>query len=233
MDGVVISDELLIKALNIYQTNRLKQLIEAEERSEKHIFSPGFLAKMEKLIRMQKKSYYLFINTAAKRAALIVLLILITMFSTVFSVKALRDPAINFIIHVYEKMSTIIWGDENGVDDNLPSSILEYHEPGILPEGFILIETEDFRLMYTMTYSNQDGVKIEYQQFSIKSVHMSVDTEGTTYENIKINGNPGIYFSNKGYQNFIWNDGLYGYNLCSKITKEELQKVAESVEKRE
>ena len=232
MDGVGISDELLIKALNIYQTNRLKQMTEEAERSERHVFSPGFLAKMDKLVRMQKKSYYFFINTAAKRVALVVLLILITMFSTVFSTKALRDPAINFIVHVYEKMSTIIWG-ENGGNENLPSTIQEYYLPGFLPEGYELKVTEDFKVMYKMKYFNQDGVKIEFQQFAIKAAHMSIDTEGTTYENIKINGNSGIYFSNKGYQNFIWNDGRYGYSLSSKITKEELRKVAESVKKRE
>ncbi len=227
-----IPELILAQAFNLYQLSRLEKLTNAEERGSKYNFSNTFITKMNKLIYIKKKSYYIFINTMAKRVALVILLILITMFSTVFSVKALRDPTINFIVHIYEKVSTIIFGDENGKNENFPPIIQDYYEPQTIPEGFEIKEKKDMHLLYQVEYSDKNGCDLSFEQFTIKSAHINIDTEGTTCENILINENPGIYFSTKGYQNFIWNDGRYGFNLSGNMPKEKLFEIAKSVQKK-
>lgn len=65
------------------------------------VFSERFNKRMSKLINSQKKAYYHLINTAAKRVAIIFVLIL-TMFTAAFSVKAIREPIIEFVKQIYE-----------------------------------------------------------------------------------------------------------------------------------
>ena len=60
------------------------------------------------LIKLQKKSYYQDINTVGNRVASIVVVFILCLFITVFSVKALREPFINFVVETYEKDVDII-----------------------------------------------------------------------------------------------------------------------------
>ena len=73
-----------------------------------HNFSPIFEKEMRKLIKSQKSMLKL-INTAGKKVAVVLLSILIISTSTVFSVKALREPVIeaiqSFFVNVKEQLS--------------------------------------------------------------------------------------------------------------------------------
>lgn len=228
-----IPNEILVRALDAYQSKWMNRLEKEEESMDEPRFSHGFLYKMNKLISMQKKTYYIFINTLAKRVAIICLLAAITMSTTVFGVKALRDPAINFIVTVYEKISTVIFGDEDRKNENFPPLIEEYYEPTNIPEGFAIKESKDLKLLFQIEYTDKNNGNLLFEQFTIKSCQLNIDTEGTTYENITVNGNPGIYYSNKGYQNIIWNDGRYGYSLSGNIPREKLIEIAATIKKRE
>lgn len=75
--------------------------IPTDESSINYTFSERFIKKMDKLIRSQKKVYYNFINTVSKRVA-IIFLVVVTLFTTACSVKAIREPIVNFIKQVYE-----------------------------------------------------------------------------------------------------------------------------------
>lgn len=73
-----------------------------------HTFSDEFEGKMQILIRHQR-GFFKFINTAGKKAAVVLLSILILSASTVFSVKALREPVIeaiqSFFVNVKEQLT--------------------------------------------------------------------------------------------------------------------------------
>ena len=73
-----------------------------------HTFSDVFEGKMQNLIRHQR-GFFKFINTAGKKAAVVLLSILILSASTVFSVKALREPVIeaiqSFFVNVKEQLT--------------------------------------------------------------------------------------------------------------------------------
>ncbi len=58
---------------------------------------------------------------------------------------------------------------------------------------------------------------------------MIIDTEETELETIAINGCEGFFYSNKGINNILWNDGYYGFIISSSIHKEEIIKIAESI----
>lgn len=78
--------------------------IPTDENSIQYTFSENFNKRMEKLIKAQKKVYWNFVNTTSKRVAIIFLAIF-TMFTAAFSVKAIREPIIEFIKQVYESFT--------------------------------------------------------------------------------------------------------------------------------
>ena len=85
-------------------------------------FSEKFNKKMEKLIKSQRKSYYILINTVGKRVAILFVAI-ITLFTASMSVKAIREPVINFIIEVYESFTKYFFEGETAekIDINIIS----------------------------------------------------------------------------------------------------------------
>lgn len=133
--------------------------IPQDENSINYIFSEQFNKRMQKLIKSQKKLYWNFVNTAAKRAAVIFVAI-ITIFTAAFSVKAIREPILKFIEQVYE---TFI---HYSYDGETTDTITKEYVITQLPEGFKQtnkIKNDDFILT---EYTNQMGDVIEFKQMT-------------------------------------------------------------------
>lgn len=91
----------LKRSLELYLEDLILQYPDADAVSA-HTFSPRFERKMSALISRRKKPYYYLVNTVGKQVAVVILVILLTLSGTVFSVKALREPVVNFFIEIYE-----------------------------------------------------------------------------------------------------------------------------------
>lgn len=133
--------------------------IPKNENDIEFVFSDRFNKRMAKLINSQKKAYYHLINTAAKRVAIIFILIL-TMFTTAFSVKAIREPIIEFVKQIYE---TFI---HYSVEGDTIDKITKEYSLTQLPEGFN--RTDIIRTDNTITtiYENTSGESIEFLQMT-------------------------------------------------------------------
>lgn len=167
------------------------------------VFSERFNKRMTKLINSQKKAYYYLINTAAKRVAIIFVLIL-TMFTAAFSVKAIREPIIEFVKQIYE---TFI---HYSVEGDTTDKITKEYTLTQLPEGFEKIDVlRDDNLVIT-TYKNIDGNVIIFSQMTTNSHsgHFIDNETGDIYseiiDNIDVefkewNENKTILWINDGY----------------------------------
>lgn len=103
--------------------------IPTDENSIDFTFSERFNKRMAKLIKSQKKVYYNFINTAYKRVA-IICIVLLTMLTTACSVKAIREPIVNFFTEVYESFTRYFFeGDTVDV-------LTKEYSISKLPDGF-------------------------------------------------------------------------------------------------
>lgn len=111
-------DKKLILAFELYN-KELCESLPSEEELKSITFSDAFEKKMKKLISMQKKSYYYMINTVGKRVAIILLTLFISLTATTFSVKALRESVIEFIIETFEKFTKITVETEESVQCKL------------------------------------------------------------------------------------------------------------------
>ena len=146
------------------------------------VFSERFNKRMLKLINSQKKVYYKLINTAAKRVAIIFILIL-TMFTAAFSVKAIREPIIEFVKQIYETF--VHYSVEGNNDDKITKecSITQ------LPDGFNNIDVIRSDYSVTTTYENEAGDIIEFSQMLTGSqLEHFVDNETGDIHSETVNG---------------------------------------------
>lgn len=220
---------ILYEALDLYCIEFCKTLPTNEELSD-ITFSEEFERKMQKLIDRQKKFYYYWFNTVGKRVAAIILVILLSFATITFSVRALREPVIRFIVETYEKFSSIIIVNDKNEDDIVIDYSFEKITSMYIPEGYILDFEFDEAPIYQVRYVNNDKTKMFVCMQAITDEGIvQANTEGITYENININNDSGVFYSNKGNNTVIFNLDKYVFTLTGTISREELVKIAESI----
>lgn len=218
----------MTKALTLYQEELLSSL-PADDELEDYVFSAKFEKKMKKLIKAQRRPYYNMTNTISKRVAIIIITTLIALSTMVMSTKAMRDPLVHFIVETYDRFSMLIFDNDN--TDTKMNKIEEFYIPQYMPYGYVLVSQNDYGTVIIYEYQNEDGIILAYEQYTLDSNNIMIDTENTETQSVKINGFAGIYFYNKGYHNLLWDDGMYIFNLTvdDSIEKEEVIAIAESV----
>lgn len=221
-------DEAILKeALLIYQKEKLSHL-PPDEETEIITFTSSFESKMQKLIKAEKKPYYVIINTVGKRVACIIIAVLVS-FAAMMSVDAIREPFIEYVVNTFEKYSAVYFKNNSPIT----SEAFETYAPEYIPEGYTEVKREgSSEFMYNyITYSDEFGNNIEFQQ-DIATDHISINTENTTIEKIYINSVEAIYWENLGESLILFSDDNYSFYLsCARetISKEELIKIAESI----
>ncbi len=195
--------------------------------NRQHVFSDEFELKMEQLTkRKPKRHYFKLFNSIGRRIAVITIVAVIILTTTVFSVKALRVPVIDFFVKVYEDFFAIFADDA----DKEYSEDFEFtpKSPTYIPEGFsrgnIYLDFASYREDYlsgaeVIYYIKQDRL---YQ-------NQKVDTEQYD-EMIERNGIKYYYYITDNKNRIVWFDAEYSYMIFGNITKEEMIKIAQSME---
>lgn len=132
--------------------------VPTDENSIVFTFSKQFEKQMDKLIKSQRKIFYSFVNTAFKRVA-VILLICITMLTAAFSIKAIREPIVNFIKRVY---STFTHYSFEG--DTVEKIRQEYTIK--VPDDFKQTNIMKTDSLITTEYTNTAGDVIEFSQMT-------------------------------------------------------------------
>lgn len=195
-----------------------------------HTFSKGFEKRMDKLVKRRSKPYYMMINTAAKRVACIVEIIVIASFSTVMSVASFREAFKTFIVNTFEKYSVVRSNDD---DSSVPETIKEIY--GISEElikDYSVTYDEKDDVSYNITYENNNGKTIDFYQYTKNEFKIAINTEGAQTIQVDINGHEAVYYTdNHKYNHLIWDNGDYMLKISSNIGKDELISIAKSVQK--
>ena len=217
-------DKKLILAFERYNKELCESLPTNEELKD-ITFSETFENKMQKLIRAQKKSYFYLINTVGKRAAVIILAIMISLTATTFGVKAIRESVIKFITETFEKFTAVsVENEEADAQDDIVKAVPQY-----IPEGYTLESEVDSGIFYRIIYSSQDKNTIDYVQQINFGTFYNVDTEDNEYEKININYFEGIKYVKNRINTVVFADETYLYTIQGQISFEELIKMAESI----
>jgi len=191
---------------------------------ETHEFSPEFQQKMSKLLEKPKTNQFRMFNSVGKRVAVIFVVLALT-FTTVFGVKALRIPVIEFFNRIYEEFTSLFTiGTNADYDDNF---VFDPKEPEYTVDGFEVENRTQRKDMYQLEYSSATGSSYYFKQ-DILYQDQKIDKQ-TEYDEVSINGKLGYYYGSERRNTLVWYDSHYSYMIFGDISKEEMIKVAESV----
>ena len=155
--------------------------IPTDENSIDFTFSERFNKRMAKLIKSQKKVYYNFVNTAYKRVA-IICVVLLTMLTTACSVKAIREPIVNFIKQVYESFTHYSF-DGDTTEKITKEYTIKY------PDDFEQTNINKNNSLIAREYINKSGDIIEFKQMTTEySTGYFVDNENGDIKTETLNG---------------------------------------------
>lgn len=222
---------IIYEALDLYCIEFCKTLPTDEELSG-ITFSEEFERKMQKLINRQKKFYYYWFNTVGKRVAAIILVLLLSLTTITFSVRALREPVIRFIVETFEKFSSVVFVNDKSENDVIETTdfVLNVIVPTYIPKGYEFESEFNDDVAYQSVYTNKNkSSTIMYMQRINDESIVQTNTENVVYENILVNNYPAIYYSNKGTNTIVISGEQYIFTVEGTIEKEELIKIAESI----
>ncbi len=214
-----MNNKQLRKAFELYH-QKLDQTIDQAE-VEKVTLSEEAEQKNERLLERQKRFYYSLVNTAAKRVACTVAVLFLAVTVTTFSVEALREGLIHFVVELFDQGATVeMPGEPDPVKPRIPTYI---------PEGYRLAShtrnpQTDIRL-----YQGRDHKNFQFSQHP-KGTNISVYTENTDYRTVTVaEQHEGILFENCGELFLIFNDGNYMYAVIGTLSEEDAMKIAASL----
>ncbi len=195
---------------------------------DKIVWKPSaeFERKMAKLLKEERTPLWQLINTRAKRAVCIVLVILAALGASM-SIKAVREPVVRFFVEIYEAFARITHPQQS--ETTIETA---YTLPGdMLPEGYELSYER-----YSLTFCNEkyttvDGKAIYFYQSIASSTNITLDKEGVSVIKISVGTCEGRYYKSKNTINLIWSDGTYLFNVIAPDTFEigELVRLAENL----
>ena len=203
-----------------YESLKLDSLAEV-------IPSARYIKRMEKLIARQKQPYWKFVNTAAKRIAMIAIAIILT-FSLSMSVEAVRKSVSELLVNVYEKFVEFFYNEEDIAKS--PNCIETVYTLGYVPEGYILKSCDINKLHSIIVWDNVYGNEIVFSQGLLHSFgHM--DNENSNYEIIYIDNMAVAYIEKQDNQYLYWNSNDYRFSLLipKDISLECIKMIIESI----
>lgn len=220
--------------------NRLARAFEEAEKREiaqlpedKNILwtpSADFEDKMAKLICGNKKQYRGLTGFSARRIACIALVVL-TMFGTAMSVKAIRKPIVRFLVETNEKFARMISSGQK--ETTMPETIEKAYTLSdcLRSKGYEMTLESTETLVHYEVYEDASGNKIVFNQSVLASTYITIDAGNLLIEDISVNNNSGKYHQNKATVNLVWTDSGYVFEITapSSVGREDLINIAKEL----
>lgn len=173
-----------------------------------HTFSPGFEQRIAKLIQKEKSVFWHFVNTASKRAAAIII-VLVMLFTTACSVKAIREPLVRFLTEVHETFTEYFFDGEK------TTAITEKYQISVIPNGFTEESVFETDTATTVVYKSAQGNEIHFAQAVTEETNIYLDTEKADSKTIPVAEYEVQLYSQDGVLFAMWtNDGYYFEIVC-------------------
>lgn len=193
-------DNLMIEALKRYKDIQLSS-IPAEDDIQ-YEFTQNFNRKMNKLIENQEKRHNKIFSNTAKRAATIIIAIIMGL-SLTLSIDAIREPVFKFFYEVFFNHTKINYST------NKHQTIQVYYTLSAVPGDYTQSTISQYNEISADTiWSNTSGNTIYLLQ-SITNIDSSFDSEDANIKELSVN-NINTLFCNNGHSIICaWSE--YGY----------------------
>ncbi len=196
-----------LEALRRVVSAEFEHIPKTEEEID-YTFSQRFMKRMLRLFRNRKKLYWKFVNTGAKRVA-VILVAAALVFATACSFKPIREPIMRFITEIYETFTAYFFeGDTVGVIEK------EYalEEP---PEGFVEVERTVGERFITTVYENSSGDTITIVQMPTDEIQLLLDREMESSETEIVNGTEVVFYDLGTRKQMMWIKDHYYFDVVS------------------
>ncbi len=207
-----------------------------EQADDESDFSKDFEKKMNKLISRRRKPYYIMINTAFKRVAVIIIAFISISAVTILSVDALRDFFKDLFVNIFSDHSHVVANTEPELGESsltitYPEKIESKYDITYDLSGYEKTVYSDDDISVEIGYVKDDKT-IDFSQYAVNQYDVFLNTEDTELEHIDINGHDAMLFmDNNGYYSITWNNGEYIIQLHTNLDKSETVDIAKSVQK--
>ncbi len=201
-------DELIRQGLAEYFNIEFSD-VPPEDEIE-HEFSEKYLREKEKLIRKVGTSYWRYVNTAAKKVAVIMITFIIA-FSSLMSVDAVREKIVDFVYTIFETFTEI---DSN--NNTYKSKIDRCYTTEFVSEYFsdVVIDKTENRVI--MRWESAKKGDIYLSQFSSASTQIFNSEDAELKETI-INDTPCLVCENEASYFCYWEFDGYRFELIYPI----------------
>lgn len=102
--------ELLIRGLTRFKEWEFSTV--PSENEIEHVFSDKYLKAKEKLLNKLGRSYWKYVNTVAKKVAIIIISLIIAL-TSLMTVDAIREKVIDFVFRIYSTFTEIESNNQN------------------------------------------------------------------------------------------------------------------------
>jgi len=165
------------------------------------------------------------------RVAVVVLIVLAVLFTSVITVQAVRVRVLNFWMDIKPEYTSFQLKESGGDSDGSDIAI-NWHKayaPTYIPAGYEVSDIFDGELIRKIEFKNAQGLLITYMELS-ESSKPALDTENASvFETININGHEGTLVVKNSLATIIWamNDRIF--IMQGQIEKDIVIKMAEGV----
>ncbi len=197
-------DKLMLEALRLYKEQQLKSIPLEDEID--YEFSESFQKKIEKLIRKQERTVWRFFQSAERKAAAIILALIIGLSATL-SIDAIREPIFEFFYKMFSTHTEIEY------DQNVNKTITEYYTLSKVPDGYK--ETMDNRFGELSTYilwMNNEYDQIKLQQF-VAETSATFNSEDCVVKEVSVNNINTLLCDNGHSIICTWSEHGYYFEL--------------------
>jgi len=200
------------------------EAVEVPESLDKWFYD--YIEKMKKAEK--RKKLFSNLKQVSKRAAIIILVLIAAMSTLMFTVEAVRVRVLNFFIERNEKYTEVRIDEEKGVmTPNLDWD--SYYSPGYLPEGYFFESSKVIGSSKVLKYTNEEN-QIIFTQAN-NGTDIQLDTEDAVVEEVSLDGNEGMIITEGDKVILFWYNEEASFTIIGHEDKEEILKIAESVEK--
>ncbi len=226
-----MTDVCFEKAIQtLYEIQTAESLrLEEQTKNTEIFFSEKFEKQMKKLIHRREKPYYVLINTAVKRVAVIILAAVITTVSATIGIAAVYQPFADFIMEIFEDHTLFKQKPYDSASSADPLDEWKEYKLSKTPDGFI-VETCVPQPFYSeKKYVNNDGEYFVIIQSLLSNSQSGFDTEGTEGEFIKVGNIDAFTFENKGEARIYIPYKSNSISIYGNIDKNKLINIANSL----
>ena len=218
-------DNTFLQALEAVYDERFNEQMSSLDNREPHTFSKKHEKKMAKLIKRQRKPYFNLICTAGRRAACIIVAIVVFSASAL-SVKAVREAVFKFITNIFSDHNVV--EIENDSDTSYPETIQEEYYISDLPEGFVQSQVDKTDNTLFIVYSYGES-RIIFEQHTLSTFKLNIDNEHNTFEGYTDpDGTVYKIATSKDNTVIMWSNKEYVFIIDSNLNKEEALKLCRS-----